>query len=130
MSLRAHVTSPGNLAGCGRSDRLGQILRAQEALRAGLPLGHIDDAPAAVPLARQALALARQTGLDAAPAQISAWGDVADDLALIVDCDASDPGDAAAPPDSTASFEFSRWEKIVLRLRRNLGSSAPAEKFR
>lgn len=42
------------------------------------------------------IALARQTGLDAAPAQLSAWADVADDLALIVDCDASDPGDAGA----------------------------------
>lgn len=41
------------------------------------------------------IALARQTGLDVAPAQISAWGDVADDLALIVDCDASDPGNPA-----------------------------------
>ena len=38
------------------------------------------------------VALARQTGLEVAPAQISAWGDVADDLALVVDCDASDPG--------------------------------------
>ncbi|HET9626499.1 MAG TPA: hypothetical protein VFP84_34290 [Kofleriaceae bacterium] len=43
------------------------------------------------------VALARQTGLDSAPAQISAWADVADDLALIVDCDASDPGNRAAP---------------------------------
>jgi len=38
------------------------------------------------------IALARQTGLDAAPAQLSAWGDVVDDLALIVDCDSTDPG--------------------------------------
>jgi hypothetical protein len=42
------------------------------------------------------VALARQTGLDAAPAQLSAWGDVADDLALIVDCDAADPGNRSA----------------------------------
>lgn len=42
------------------------------------------------------IALARQTGLDAAPAQLSAWGDVADDLALIVDCDAADPGNRPA----------------------------------
>jgi hypothetical protein len=42
------------------------------------------------------IALARQTGLDAAPAQVSAWADVADDLALVVDCDASDPGDHEA----------------------------------
>jgi hypothetical protein len=42
------------------------------------------------------IALARQTGLDAAPAQLSAWGDVVDDLALIVDCDAADPGNRTA----------------------------------
>jgi hypothetical protein len=40
------------------------------------------------------IAFARQTGLDAAPAQLSVWGDVADDLAMIIDCDAADPGDA------------------------------------
>jgi hypothetical protein len=38
------------------------------------------------------VSLARQTGVDAAPAQLSAWGDVADDLALVIDCDAADPG--------------------------------------
>jgi hypothetical protein len=38
------------------------------------------------------VALARQTGLDSAPARLSAWADVADDVALIVDCDADDPG--------------------------------------
>jgi hypothetical protein len=43
------------------------------------------------------IALARQTGLDAAPAQVSAWADVADDVALVVDCDASDPGDRVDP---------------------------------
>jgi len=43
------------------------------------------------------IALARQTGLDAAPAQVSAWADVADDVALIVDCDAADPGDQRDP---------------------------------
>lgn len=42
------------------------------------------------------VALARQTGLDAAPAQLSAWGDIVDDLALIVDCDAADPGNRTA----------------------------------
>ena len=39
------------------------------------------------------IAFARQTGLDAAPAQLSVWGDVADDLAIVVDADAADPGD-------------------------------------
>ena len=41
------------------------------------------------------ISLARQTGIDAAPAQVSAWGDVVDDLALVIDCDAADPGGAA-----------------------------------
>jgi hypothetical protein len=40
------------------------------------------------------VALARQTGLDLAPAQLSIWADVVDDLAIIVDADAADPGDA------------------------------------
>jgi hypothetical protein len=53
------------------------------------------------------VALARQTGLDAAPAQLSAWGDVVDDLALIVDCDAADPGsgDARRPSDAPRRLE-------------------------
>jgi hypothetical protein len=48
------------------------------------------------------IALARQTGLDAAPAQLSAWGDVVDDLALIVDCDAADPGNQSPDPKRAA----------------------------
>lgn len=39
------------------------------------------------------IALARQAGLESAPAQLSIWGDVVDDLAIIVDADASDPGE-------------------------------------
>ena len=39
------------------------------------------------------VALARQTGFDAAPAQLSLWADVADDVAIVVDADAADPGD-------------------------------------
>jgi hypothetical protein len=39
------------------------------------------------------VALARQTGLEAAPAQLSIWGDVVDDLVIIVEADAADPGD-------------------------------------
>lgn len=39
------------------------------------------------------IALARQAGLEAAPAQLSIWGDVVDDLAVVVEADASDPGD-------------------------------------
>ncbi len=39
------------------------------------------------------VALARQTGLDAPPARLSVWADVVDDLAIIIDADADDPGD-------------------------------------
>ncbi|HWO25583.1 MAG TPA: hypothetical protein VNO30_42880 [Kofleriaceae bacterium] len=39
------------------------------------------------------VALARQTGLEAAPAQLSIWGDVVDDLVIVVEADAADPGD-------------------------------------
>ena len=35
-------------------------------------------------------------GIDAPPAQLSAWGDVVDDLAIVIDCDATDPGSAPA----------------------------------
>lgn len=41
------------------------------------------------------VALARLTGVDAAPARISLWADIADDLAVVVDADAVDPGDPA-----------------------------------
>ena len=39
------------------------------------------------------VSLARQLGLPTAPAQLSIWGDVVDDLAIIIDADAADPGD-------------------------------------
>ena len=38
------------------------------------------------------IALARLTGLEAAPAQLSLWGDVEDDVALVLDADSADPG--------------------------------------
>ena len=44
------------------------------------------------------VALAQQVGLDTPPAQVSIWADVVDDLAVIVDVDATDPGDK--PKDS------------------------------
>jgi hypothetical protein len=46
------------------------------------------------------VALARITGVETAPAQISAWADVADDVAVVVDADALDPGDKAAKDSS------------------------------
>lgn len=39
------------------------------------------------------VAFARQLGVDAPPARLSAWGDIADDLAIVVDADAADPGE-------------------------------------
>lgn len=39
------------------------------------------------------VALARQTGLATAPAQLSVWADVADDLAIVIDADGSDGKD-------------------------------------
>lgn len=42
------------------------------------------------------VAFSRQTGIDAAPAQLSIWGDVADDLAIVIDADASDGKDKDA----------------------------------
>jgi hypothetical protein len=42
------------------------------------------------------VALARQTGLEVAPARLSLWSDIADDLAIVIDADAVDPGDPAA----------------------------------
>jgi len=39
------------------------------------------------------VALARQTGIELAPAQLSVWADAVDDFAMIVDADAADPGD-------------------------------------
>lgn len=41
------------------------------------------------------IALARITGIENAPGQLSVWADVVDDLAIIVDADATDPGDKA-----------------------------------
>lgn len=41
------------------------------------------------------IALARITGIENAPGQLSLWADVVDDLAIIIDADATDPGDNA-----------------------------------
>jgi hypothetical protein len=67
LALRAHAMPPG---------ATGAVLRAT----ARLPFD-----------AR--VALARETGLEVAPAQLSVWADVSDDLAVVVDADAADPGE-------------------------------------
>lgn len=41
------------------------------------------------------IALARITGIENAPGQLSLWADVVDDFAMVVDADATDPGDKA-----------------------------------
>ena len=46
------------------------------------------------------VALARETGLDSAPARLSLWADVSDDLAIVCDADAIDPGEKAAKDSS------------------------------
>jgi hypothetical protein len=46
------------------------------------------------------VALARMTGVETAPARISLWADVADDVAVVIDADAVDPGDKAAKDSS------------------------------
>jgi len=48
------------------------------------------------------VALARVTGLEAAPAELSLWCDISDDLVVVVDADANDPTDhdAKAKKDS------------------------------
>lgn len=39
------------------------------------------------------VALAKESGLESAPAQLSLWADVVDDFAVIIDADAVDPGE-------------------------------------
>lgn len=64
------------------------------------------------------VALARMTNLDAAPAELSLWCDVADDLAIVVDANASDPG---AKNDKQAA------RRLAHTIRGVLGSLAEAE---
>jgi hypothetical protein len=42
------------------------------------------------------VALARQSGMETPPAQLSIWADVVDDFAMIIDADAADPGEKQA----------------------------------
>ncbi len=51
------------------------------------------------------VALARQTGLATAPAQLSIWADVADDLAIVVDADGADGKDKDAAKRLTQSLK-------------------------
>jgi len=61
------------------------------------------------------VALARQTGLESAPAQLSVWADVVDDFAIVIDADSVDPGDKAAKQAT---------QRLVATIRAALGSLA------
>ena len=73
------------------------------------------------------IALVRQTGIDTPPAQLSAWADVADDLALVIDCDAADPGSGPAGRSSGASAGGRRGDparRLAAAVRAMLGAVA------
>jgi hypothetical protein len=59
------------------------------------------------------VALARTTGVAIAPAEVSVWVDVEDDLAMVIDADAVDPGDKAG---SGAAHKLARVINAVLRV--------------
>ncbi|MEJ7599951.1 MAG: hypothetical protein WKG01_18740 [Kofleriaceae bacterium] len=61
------------------------------------------------------IALARQTGLESAPAQLSIWADVVDDFAVVIDADSRDPGDKSAAKAT---------QRLVATIRTGLGSLA------
>lgn len=70
------------------------------------------------------VALARMTNVDAAPAQLSLWCDIADDLAIVVDADAVDPGDR----DPKAAKDSAR--RLAHTIRGVLGALADAPAIR
>jgi hypothetical protein len=59
------------------------------------------------------VALARQIGLETTPAQLSIWADVVDDLAIIIDADATDPGDKKSK-DAAARMSRALTEVLAL----------------
>ena len=60
------------------------------------------------------VALARMTNVDAAPAELSLWCDVADDLAIVVDTDAVDPGDHDAKAAKDSARRLAHTIRAVL----------------
>lgn len=66
------------------------------------------------------IALARQTGLESAPAQLSVWADVVDDFVIIVDADAADPG------EKTTKKAVARLEAMLRAALRALAASTEA----
>lgn len=70
------------------------------------------------------VALARMTNVDAAPAELSLWCDIADDLAIVVDADAVDPGDK----DPKAAKDSAR--RLAHTIRGVLGALADSPAIR
>jgi hypothetical protein len=73
------------------------------------------------------IALARMTGLTSSPAELSLWCDLDDDLAVVVDADASDPSDRSAQAKQRSARELAHSLRGVLttladtQLMRSLG---------
>lgn len=70
------------------------------------------------------VALARMTNLDAAPAELSLWCDIADDLAIVIDANGADPGSHGAKADKAAA------RRLAHTIRGVLGTIAEAEPVR
>ena len=58
------------------------------------------------------VALAKDSGLESAPAQLSIWADVVDDFVIIIDADANDPGEKAT---KKANARLERLLRTALR---------------
>jgi hypothetical protein len=67
------------------------------------------------------VALAKDSGLESAPAQLSIWADVVDDFVIIIDADATDPG------EKTTKKANARLERLI---RAALRSVAEEPKMR
>ena len=70
------------------------------------------------------VALAKDSGLESAPAQLSIWADVVDDFAIIMDADAIDPGEKVTK-QATA-----RLERLIRVALRALGLSSSISRAR
>jgi hypothetical protein len=76
------------------------------------------------------IALAGIVPVDPAPRALSAWLDVADDLALVIDADAEDPGDRGAAKRSLASLKALVQRIAAMNEVTALGLAPPIAKTR
>jgi len=60
------------------------------------------------------VALARVTGLEAAPAELSLWCDISDDLVVVIDADASDPTDHDAKAKKNSARQLAHTLRGLL----------------